>query len=86
MNQRKVIVTIQQAGRERELLWIKVMEADGSIEPREVKPYSFRPIGTFERFFCYDPARNGTRSFKTVNIIEVLVTKKPFVARFPVEF
>ena len=86
MDQQEVIDTIEQAGRERKILWIKASEADGTVEPREVEPYSFRPKGTKERFFCYCLLHNGTRNFKVKNIIEVRITEKTFVPRFEVEF
>jgi predicted DNA-binding transcriptional regulator YafY len=86
MNQQEIIDTIEQAGRERKILWIKAREADGTVEPREVEPYSFRPKGTKERFLFYCLLHKGTRNFKIENIIEVHITDKTFVPRYDVEF
>lgn len=86
MNRQEIIDTIARAGRERRILWVKARESDGTIDPREVEPYSFRPIGSTERFFFYCLLHNGTRNFKLDNIIEVRITDKTFVARYDVEF
>lgn len=86
MNQQTIIETIVRAGRERKVLWIKAREDDGTIEPREVEPYSFRPKGTKERFYFYCLFHKGTRNFKVENIIDVRITDKVFVPRYDVEF
>ena len=55
MSSEEIIRTIKEAGRQRKVLWVRAMESDGLIEPRECEPYSFRPKGTEKRFFfhCY---------------------------------
>ena len=62
------------------------MESDGSIEPRECEPYSFRPKGTEKRFFFHCYLHNVTRNFLVDNILEVRITDKTFVPRYEVEF
>ena len=86
MDRQEIVETIIRAGLERKILWIKAREADGTIEPREVEPYSFRPKGSTERFFFYCLLHKGTRNFKLENILEVRITDKTFLPRFDVEF
>jgi len=86
VNRQEIVDTIMRAGRERKIVWIKAREVDGTIEPREVEPYSFRPKGSTERFFFYCLLHNGTRNFKLENIIEVRITDKMFLPRYAVEF
>jgi predicted DNA-binding transcriptional regulator YafY len=86
MNQQEIVDTIVRAGRERKILWVKAFESDGTVEPREVEPYSFRPKGSTERFFFYCLLHKGTRNFKLANILEVRITEKTFVPRYDVEF
>lgn len=86
MGREEIIRTIKEAGRQRKVLWIRAMESDGSIEPRECEPYSFRPEGTEKRFFFHCYLRNATRSFLVDNILEVRITDKTYVPRHEVEF
>lgn len=85
MRREKIIETIKEAGRRRRLLWIRALGKDGSIEPREVEPYSFRPKGTYERFYFYCLLHNGTRNFLLDNILEVRITDKSFIPRYEIE-
>ncbi|WP_041282896.1 WYL domain-containing protein [Desulfofundulus kuznetsovii] len=85
MNGMSILETIIQAGRERKLLWMRAREKDGSVEERVVEPYSFRPPGTYERFYCYDVRKQGTRQFYLRNILEVRKLDESFVPRWPVE-
>lgn len=78
---------IKEAGRKRKLLFIRAREEDGSVESREVEPYSFRhPKTGGTLFFGWDVRKNGIRSFRVERIIEVKITDKDFNPRFPVEF
>gem|GEM_PF-1642605 len=86
MNREEIIRTIKEAGRQRKVLWIRAMESDSLIEPRECEPYSFRPKGTEERFFFHCYLHNGTRNFLVDNILEVRITDKTYVPRYEVEF
>lgn len=82
----EIIQTITAAGRARRLLWIVAREADGSIEPRAVEPYSFRPAGTYQRFYFWCRLHHGTRNFRLANIIEVKVLDEEYIPRYAVEF
>lgn len=72
-----ILETIIQAGRERKLLWMRAREKDGSVEERIVEPYSFRPQGTYERFYCYDVRKQGTRQFYLYNTWRLGSLKSP---------
>ena len=85
MSYGEIVDTIRQAGQMRKTLWIRAYESDGSVQPREVEPYSFRPKGTTEKFYFYCLLHNGTRSFKVDNIIEVKITENNFAPRWPIE-
>lgn len=76
---------IRESGKKRKLLFIKAREADGSIEPREVEPYSFRIKKTGTLFYGWDVKKNAIRSFRVDRIIEVKITNKSFNPRFPIE-
>ena len=86
MSRNDIIATISDAGQQRKTLWIRAFERDGSIEPREVEPYSFRPKGSTERFYFYCLRHLGTRNFLVNNIIEVQITDNSFNPRYEVEF
>ena len=77
--------TISSAGGNHHTIIITAREEDGSVETREAEPYSYRIKGNHELFFCYDIAKNGTRSFIVGNIISVQETNNTFVPRWPVE-
>ncbi len=78
---------IKEAGRKRKLLYIEAREEDGSVEPREVEPYSFRHSKNGNTlFFGWDIKKNGIRSFRVDRIINVKITDKSFEPRFPIEF
>ena len=86
MSRDEIVGTIQAAGRQRRVLWIRAVERDGSIEPRECEPYSFRPKGTHEKFFFHCYLHNGTRNFAVDKILEVRITDRSFIPRYEVEF
>lgn len=73
------------AGRNLRKIWIRAREVDGSIEERDVEPYSFRNSGRNELFFGFDPDR-GIRSFRMNRIIRVNILGQSFIPRWPVEF
>lgn len=85
MTHDEIVRTIREAGRERKLLYIKAYEEDGTIEPRKVEPYSFRPQGTTERFYFYCLLHNGTRNFYVDKIIRVEKTNESFIPRWKIE-
>lgn len=86
MSREQIIETIKDAGRKRRVLWIRALEKDGTVEPREVEPYSFRPKGSYQRFYFYCFLHNGTRNFVVDHILEVRITDKSFNPRYEVEF
>lgn len=86
MSREEIINTIKEAGRQRKVLWIRAKESDGTIEPRECEPYSFRPKGTEKKFFFHCYLHNAMRNFFVDNILEVRITEKTYIPRFPVEF
>jgi predicted DNA-binding transcriptional regulator YafY len=82
MNIKQVIAA---AGKNLHTIIITAREEDGSVETREAEPYSYRIKGGHELFFCYDIAKQGTRSFVVARIISVEETDHSFVPRWPVE-
>ena len=84
-NRQEIVETIRDAGRLHRTLWIRAYEEDGSVEPREVEPYSFRPKGTTEKFFFHCLLHGGTRNFLVDRIIEVRMTDNEFVPRWEIE-
>lgn len=82
MNIKQVIAS---AGQNLHTIIITAREEDGSVETREAEPYSYRFKGGHELFFCYDIAKQGTRSFLVTRIISVEETEHSFTPRWPVE-
>ncbi|MFH1209308.1 MAG: WYL domain-containing protein [archaeon] len=82
----EIVEIIKESGRQKRLLYIKAREKDGSIEPREVEPYSFRHKKSGTLFYGWDVVKNQIRSFRVDRIIEVKITEKEFTPRFPIEF
>lgn len=81
-----VVNTIHEAGRSRKLLYIEAVEEDGSVEPREVEPYSFRTTKEGNTlFYGWDVAKGSIRSFRLERIRSVRITNKSFNPRFPIE-
>lgn len=77
--------TIASAGRNLKTIIITASEEDGSIETREAEPYSYRFKGGHELFYCYDIAKQGTRSLVVSRILSVEETNNSFVPRWAVE-
>lgn len=77
--------TIASAGRNHNTIIITAREEDGSVETREAEPYSYRVKGGHELFFCYDIAKQGTRSFVVNRIISVEITNNTFAPRWAIE-
>lgn len=76
---------IGSAGKNLHTIIITAREEDGSVETREAEPYSYRIKGGHELFFCYDIAKQGTRSFVVSRILSVEETKNSFAPRWPIE-
>jgi hypothetical protein len=79
-------VVIREARAYRTVL-LTARESDGSVESREVEPYSIRPGGPGkpDRLFAYCLERSGTRSWHIPNIISAEATGREFEPQWPVE-
>ena len=79
---------IQEAGQRKKVIWLEATEKDGSVEPREVEPYSFRDRGKDGSllFFGWDIQKDQIRAFRVDRILNVSILDKSFRPRFPVEF
>lgn len=60
-------------------------ELDGTVETREVEPYSLRPgrRGVLLHYWCL--AKNGQRSAHVANVLDARPTGHSFVPRWTVE-
>lgn len=76
---------IASAGKNLHTIIITAREEDGSVETREAEPYSYRVKGGHELFFCFDIAKQGTRSFIVEQIITVEETAHSFTPRWAIE-
>lgn len=76
---------IASAGHNHHTIIIVASEEDGSVETREAEPYSYRVKNGHELFYCYDIAKQGTRSFVVSRIISVKETNQSFIPRWEVE-
>ncbi|HEV7566374.1 MAG TPA: hypothetical protein VGO31_10480 [Microbacteriaceae bacterium] len=79
------IALIAQEACARRTVLIRGRELDGSVEVREIEPYSLRPgkRGVLLYFFCL--RRRGLRCLYVTNILGAEATGRSFVARRPVE-
>lgn len=64
---------------------IEVAEKDGSVETREIEPYSIRPGKEEDRLVYYCLMRNGTRSVLLANLLSAEPTGRTFEPRYDVE-
>lgn len=81
-------VIISEARQSRTVL-LTAQECDGSVEVREVEPYSLRPgrKGRPEaRLFYYCLKKDGIRNTYLSNIVSAEATGNLFQPRWPVEF
>ncbi|WP_442863465.1 WYL domain-containing protein [Arthrobacter sp. FW306-2-2C-D06B] len=78
---------MEEARAQRTVL-ITAAESDGSVETREIEPYSLRPgkPGTEPRLFGWCMTRNAIRSWSVSNIRLSVPTGNSFSPRWPVEF
>lgn len=76
---------IASAGRSCHTIILVAKEEDGSVETREAEPYSYRFKNGHELFYCYDIAKQGTRSFAVSRIISVKETDQSFIPRWKIE-
>ena len=80
-----VLKVIAEEAQARRTVLIRAREKDGSIESREIEPYSIRPGKEEERlmFFCLE--RNAMRSILLPNLLFAEPTGRDFVPRYDVE-
>jgi predicted DNA-binding transcriptional regulator YafY len=77
---------IRSEARAGRTVLLTAREADGSVETREIEPYSLRPGKAGERLFYYCLKRQGTRNTHVRAIVAAEPTGNGFVPRWPVEF
>jgi predicted DNA-binding transcriptional regulator YafY len=79
------IELITQEARARRTVMIRARELNGSVEDREIEPYSLRrkKRGVLLYFFCLK--RRGIRSLYVGNILAAQATGRSFVPRTRVE-
>jgi predicted DNA-binding transcriptional regulator YafY len=78
-----MIAAEARAGR---TVLLTAREANGSVETREVEPYSLRPGPNGRRLFYWCCKKQGTRNTYLSNILAAEPTGRAFIPRFPVEF
>ena len=60
-------------------------EADGSVETREIEPYSLRSGDAGQRLFYFCLKKQGTRNTYVSNILAATPTGNSFAPRWPIE-
>lgn len=77
-------LVVEEARAHRTVV-IEAAEKDGSVEPREIEPYSIRPGPEEDRLIYYCLKRNGTRSVLLANLLSAEPTGRTFEPRYDVE-
>jgi hypothetical protein len=77
-------VVVEEARAYRTVI-IEAAEKDGSVETREIEPYSIRPGKEEDRLIYFCLKRNGTRSVLLENLLSAEPTGHTFVPRYEVE-
>lgn len=77
-------VVVEEARANRTVI-IEAAEKDGSVETREVEPYSIRPGPEEDRLIYYCLKRKGTRSVLLSNLLSAEPTGRAFEPRYDVE-
>jgi hypothetical protein len=77
-----VITAEARAGR---TVLLTAREADGSVETREIEPYSLRPGKNGPRLFYFCLKKQGTRNTYVSNIVSAQPTGNSFSPRWPIE-
>jgi predicted DNA-binding transcriptional regulator YafY len=80
------MVIVAQEARAGRTVMLTAREADGSVETREVEPYSLRPGPNGQRLFYWCCMKQGMRNTYLSNILSAELTGRTFVPRFSVEF
>lgn len=77
-------VVVKEA-RARRTVVIEAAEKDGSVETREIEPYSVRPGKEEDRLIYHCLKRDGTRSVLLSNLLAAEPTGRTFEPRYDVE-
>lgn len=64
---------------------VEAREKDGSVETREIEPYSIRPGKEEDRLMFHCLERDATRSILLSNLLAAEPTGNSFVPRYDVE-
>jgi hypothetical protein len=80
--------TVVTEARNHRTILLVAREKDGSVEEREIEPYSLRPGSEARpeaRLFYYCLKKDETRNTYLSNILSATPTGHDFVPRWPVE-
>jgi len=80
------LVLITTEARARRTILLTAREADGSVEAREIEPYSLRSGPKGQRLFYWCLKKQGTRNTYVGNILSAAPTGHAFAPRWEVEF
>jgi len=83
----RALEVVAREARANRTVVITARKNDGSVETREIEPYSLRSgaPGKAPRLFAFCLKRMETRSWTVTNILKAVPTGKPFAPRWPVE-
>ena len=80
-----VLAVIGAEARAARTVLLTAREADGSVETREVEPYSLRPGSHGPRLFYWCCEKQGIRNAYVDSILSAEPTGNSFAPRYPVE-
>lgn len=80
-----LLTLITAEARAERTVTLTACEADGSVETREIEPYSLRPGETGQRLFYFCLKKQGTRNTYVSNILAATPTGNSFAPRWPIE-
>jgi predicted DNA-binding transcriptional regulator YafY len=76
---------ISEEARAHRTVIIEAQEKDGSVETREIEPYSIRPGKEDDRLMFHCLERDATRSILLSNLLAAEATGRSFAPRYEVE-
>lgn len=78
---------VRGSARKLNTVVLTARESDGSVETREVEPYSLRPgaAGKAPRLMAFCLTRQEIRGWNITNILDAVPTGKTFSPRWPIE-
>ena len=80
-----LVALITAEARAGRTILLTAREADGSVETREIEPYSLRPGPQGPRLFYWCLKKQGTRNTYVSNIVAAEPTGNSFTPRWPIE-